>query len=63
VQRYIRHATEARDLAAQAMPLATKEDCLTMAESWLAMALDCETRSTAEPRRDPPQGSQPAIRT
>jgi hypothetical protein len=45
------------------MPLATKEDCLTMAESWLAMALDCETRSGAEPRRDPPQGSQPAIRT
>ena len=64
VQRYIRHASEARDMAAHAMPLATKEDCLTMAESWLAMALDCETRAgSAESRRDPPQAAQPTIRT
>jgi hypothetical protein len=34
-----------------------------MAESWLAMALDCETRAGADPRRDTPQGPQPAIRT
>ena len=61
VRRYIKHAAEARDMAAQSMPLATKEDCLIMAESWLAMALDCEGRTTgaADPRRDESQPTRP----
>jgi hypothetical protein len=69
VRRYIKHAAEARDLAAQSMPLSTKEDCLIMAESWLAMALDCEARGGAagaealrdspEALRDGPEGVRP----
>jgi hypothetical protein len=70
VQRYIKHAAEARDMAARSMPLATKEDCLTMAESWLAMALDCEIRAGSGtdprqdgPRRDGQRGGQSDART
>ena len=47
VARYIRQAAGARDLASKSQPLETKEACLSMAESWLAMALDAEERGSA----------------
>jgi hypothetical protein len=46
VARYIRLAGEARDLAARTKRLDRREECLSVAESWLAMAHGSEGKTT-----------------
>ena len=46
LRRYLKRVAEARDLAAQSKPLETKETCLSMAESWLALAMDDEAQAS-----------------
>jgi hypothetical protein len=46
VARYIRLAGEARDLASRTRQLDRREECLSVAESWLAMAHGSEGKPT-----------------
>jgi hypothetical protein len=46
--RYIRNADEARDLAARTKRLDRREECLSVAESWLAMAHGTQGKPVAD---------------